>query len=137
MGSHIYEQIPDVSPCQRARESGVYDEIPEMPVPLKDRDNPRGFVTDNDRRARTENIKESVLRRRSFVREKITLSSKTSLSHVTNRGILVRTPEQSLEDKRLGSDLNLPVSESKGSILKLFRTLKRGNVKPRGDWIVF
>jgi len=132
-GSHIYEQIPDVRPCQRARESGVYDEIPEMPVPSEDREGPRGVVTDSDRRARTENIKKNVLRRRSFVREKVTLSPKTSLSHVSTRGILVRTPEQSLEDKRLGSDLNLPVNESKGSLLKLFRTLKRGNVKTRAS----
>ena len=92
-------------------------------------------AADSDRRATKKNIADKVLRRRSFVKEKPSLTSKISLSSVTSRGVvLVETPGQPV-DNRFGDDLTLPVNETKGSILKLLKTLKRGTVpaKPRGN----
>lgn len=150
MGSHIYEKIPDVLPGRQSRSSGVYDEIPELPIAGKERtdltgssDSIRPFgkqgsvnmAAEHDRRATKKNIADKVLRRRSFVKEKPSLTPKISLSSVTSGGVvLVGAPVQSVEN-RFDVDLTLPVNENKGSILKLFRTLKRSAApsKQRGN----
>ena len=147
LGSHIYDQIPDVLPGHRVRESGVYEEIPELPIAGKERADSTGSSDSNRSFGKQEldilrrddnrkkNIAEKVLRRRSFVKEKTTLGPKSSLSAVASGGVvLVGTPGRSSEDKRFGGELPLPVNENKGSILRIFRTLKRSTAapKPRG-----
>ena len=135
--------------------SGVYDEIPEMPgdssrakartgstgstsvstSSTKPSPPPDRSTTDEDKRATKKNIADKVLRRRSFVKEKSNMVPKTSLGPMTSEGVvLVPSAEQHSENKRNSVDLSLPVNENKVSLLKIFKTLKRGSAstKPRG-----
>ena len=145
LGSHIYDRIADVAPGYQQRASGVYDEIPEIPIPSKDRadstgstDSNRSFgrrtpdrlMVEEDKRAMKKNIADKVLRRRSFVKEKPNLAPKTSLNQVSSGGVVLVPTSAQAEDKRGMVDLTLPVNENRG-ILKLFKTLKRGSATPK------
>ncbi|XP_065057958.1 unconventional myosin-IXAa-like isoform X2 [Rhopilema esculentum] len=153
--SHLYESLMDVqeklnvitgdgfvSPSPRS--SGIYDEIDELPT--KERTMSTESTGSNSSlgkkrsrdRANKEAVKSNVERRRSFFREKQTITAKSSLGPVTSVGFAIVPPRDSVSERPDYKD-SLPVNENKSSLLKMVRnltnrnkTIKRGTQpKPR------